>query len=132
MPKDSKVLDIVMSMIFRKNRLRKKEGDFLAKAHYDRGALTLALAESSPGLRLGENEEKLEEIVHKDRSLIFMPSLRFNKVTSKEFTPTWHDVIQKKSERVNSQVSRWAIVFFADIQSDIIPTYEEAHNIDKS
>lgn len=104
------------------------DGDFLAKAHYDRGIFTFALAESGPGLRLGRNDLDLKEVVHSEGKIIFMPSLGADLLTSKDFHPVWHDVLQREEHKVSEKVSRWAIVFFANIhdRNEMI-SYEQAH-----
>ena len=104
------------------------EGNFLAGAHYDQGACTLALAESAPGLRIGRNEATLKDVEHKDGTVIFMPGLQFHLFTSEEFTPAWHDVVQKSEHTLNKEVARWAIVFFADPVRDKRQTkWEDRH-----
>jgi len=102
-------------------------GEFLAKGHYDRGSCTLALAESAPGLRMGLNEQSLLEVVHDEGQALFMPGLKFPEITSDEFPPTWHDVIQKTEDGYRQDIARWAIVFFADCSSMKDITYEQAH-----
>jgi len=89
-------------------------GGTLARGHYDRGGFTLALAESDPGLRMGKNDKNLKEVEHKRGHAIFMPALKAPKITSPEFHPTWHDVIQKREVKPGEETARWAIVFFAD------------------
>ncbi|MAZ40772.1 hypothetical protein CL654_01470 [bacterium] len=105
----------------------KKKGDFLAKGHYDKGTLTLAIAESAPGLRLGRNDRTLIEVEHKENTAFFMPAYNFSTVSSEEFFPTWHDVVQRGEDRVNNETSRWAIVFFTDAVDAETPTIEETH-----
>jgi isopenicillin N synthase-like dioxygenase len=89
-------------------------GNFLAKGHYDRGGCTLALAESAPGLRMGTNSSDLKDVVHQPGSALFFPAIKFQEVTSQEFVPTWHEVVQKGDDVFSREVARWAIVFFAD------------------
>jgi isopenicillin N synthase-like dioxygenase len=102
-------------------------GEFLAKGHYDRGSCTLALAESAPGLRMGLNEQTLHDVIHDEGRALFMPGLKFAEVTSNEFPPTWHDVVQKTDIGYREDIARWAIVFFADCSSMKDVTYEQAH-----
>ena len=90
-----------------------KKGDFLAKGHYDRGVSTLALAESAPGLRLGKNDKDLKEISHVKEKAIFMPAINFQRITSPQFHPVWHDVVQKEEHAVDNETARLAIVFFS-------------------
>lgn len=107
----------------------KEQGDFLARGHYDRGGLTLALAESAPGLRIGKNGKLLQEVIHKEKHAIFMPAYHFKKITNNSFMPTWHDVVQSKEDKYSEGISRWAIVFFCDAQGMDMqtPTEKEAH-----
>jgi hypothetical protein len=106
---------------------RARPGEFLAKGHYDRGSCTLALAESAPGLRMGTNDTDLREVVHREGEALFMPGLKFSQVTSEEFAPTWHDVLQKGDDAFNEEIARWAIVLFADPADMPIVTFDEAH-----
>lgn len=89
-------------------------GKTLARGHYDRGGFTLALAESDPGLRMGKNDKDLREVEHGRGHVLLMPAYKANKITSGDFRPTWHDVIQKKEPKPGEETARWAIVFFAD------------------
>lgn len=107
---------------------RARPGEFLAKGHYDRGTCTLALTESSPGLRTGSNDQDLKEVVHKEGEALFMPALHFQTITSSDFPPTWHDVVQRGEDVYSDDIARWAIVFFADYRNaSRTITYEEAH-----
>ena len=101
--------------------------NFLAKGHYDLGGCTLALAESAPGLRMGKNEETLKEVEHKERHAVFMPGLLFPAITSHEFVPAWHDVVQKSTDTHSEDVARWAIVFFADPVQKKKTTWKDRH-----
>ncbi len=103
------------------------KGSFLAKAHYDQGGYTLALAESAPGLRIGKNEEGLKEVEHTDRHAVFMPGLQLRFFTSDEFTPAWHDVVQKGDDMYNMETARWAVVFFVDPVEKIRTRWEDRH-----
>jgi len=93
------------------------KGNFLAKAHYDSGGCTLALAESAPGLRVGTVSEDLKPVSHTDHTALFMPGLYFHEVTDTTFHPVWHDVIQTEENTHSETTARWAIVFFADGES---------------
>ena len=106
--------------------------DFLAGGHYDLGGCTLALAESAPGLRIGKDAETLQEIEHRDGQAIFMPGLQFPELTSDDLPPAWHDVVQKKNDRVKegaygNDTARWAIVFFADPATLTQTKWEDRH-----
>jgi len=103
-------------------------GEFLAKAHYDSGSCTLAIAESAPGLRVGKSPEMLKKAVRRGNTAFFFPSYTFSTDTnSSEFTPGWHDVIQKGDVRLNKDVARWAIVFFANTQPTSDVPYIDTH-----
>lgn len=103
------------------------KGNFLAGAHYDQGACTLALAESAPGLRIGLNEATLKEVKQKEGTVIFMPGLQLRLLTSEEFTPAWHDVVQKSDDAFSEDAARWSIVFFADPIKKEKTTWEDRH-----
>ena len=106
---------------------RAAPGEFLAKGHYDRGGVTLALAESAPGLRMGLDDAHLQEVAHEDGYALLMPGLLFPNVTAGTIPATWHDVIQKGEDAYSNDIARWAIVFFADAQKMTGITYEQAH-----
>lgn len=96
---------------------RPKGGDaFCAKAHYDKGFSTLALAESAPGLRIGRGADyPLHEVRHEEGTAIFMPAWMKYEVSGHTILPAWHDVIHSEKEHDASDISaRWAIVFFAN------------------
>src|SRR3989338_7893813 len=103
------------------------KGSFLAKGHYDQGGYTLALAESAPGLRIGKKQESLQEIVHTDGYAVFMPGLQLRLFTSDEFTPAWHDVVQRADDKPNKKTARWAVVFFVDPIHKIKTRWEDRH-----
>ncbi|MBY0110855.1 hypothetical protein K2Y00_02520 [Patescibacteria group bacterium] len=103
------------------------KGKFLARAHYDRGGCTLALAESAPGLRIGTNDATLTEIVHKDQTAIFMPGFHFPDLTAGEIPAAWHDVIQASEDTVSDDAARWAIVYFVHAYDRKAPTSEQVH-----
>lgn len=102
---------------------------FLAKGHYDQGAYTLALAESAPGLRIGRNQKTLREVRHRDGQALFMPGLQLYRITSEDFRPAWHDVVQKQASRYqkSGDTVRWAIVFFADTVTKQHTRWEDRH-----
>lgn len=103
-----------------------REDDFLAKGHYDRGFLTLAIAESAPGLRIGKNPDSLRIVERQPDTVLFMPALRASEFHP-DIEPAWHDVIQRQEDALNEKVARWAIVFFSDPYWDMGITFEEAH-----
>lgn len=103
------------------------EGNFLARAHYDRGCTTLALAESAPGLRIGKDEETLQPVVHKDGVALFMPAYQLPELTDMRFRPSWHDVVQSSENMYRENAARWAIVFFSDAAGATVPNKEQSH-----
>ena len=108
-----------------------REGDFLARGHYDRGGATLALAESAPGLRIGKDEASLSPIVHQDRTAIFFPALHFNTLSGGRIPPAWHDVVQASKDVVSADAARWAVVYFMNAPALPFPTSEETHVVMK-
>lgn len=106
---------------------RHEPGDFLAIGHYDRGSYTLALAESSPGLRIGTSPEKVTPVTHKPEQAFFFPGIRFSEVTNNTYVAGWHDVIQKASDAFSDKYTRWALVLFIDSQEMTYVTWEQAH-----
>src|SRR3990167_7547937 len=100
---------------------------FFAAAQKIYNEAVFSLAESAPGLRIGKSDKDLKEVFHKNKSALFMPAMDFWRITTPEFTPAWHDVVQKSQNAYNKDVARWAIVFFADISTIKRYTYEEAH-----
>ncbi len=108
----------------------KDAGDFLARGHYDTGAITLALAESAPGLRIGKNDKDIKEVPSRDSgSALFMPAMRLRDLSPAlaGVSPAWHDVVQKSADTYSDTVARWAIVFFADPSHINRLSTEEAH-----
>jgi len=103
------------------------KGKFLARAHYDRGGCTLALAESAPGLRIGTNDATLTEVVHQDQTAIFMPGFHFPDLTGGEIPAAWHDVIQSSEDTLSEDAARWAIVYFVHAYDRTAPTSEQVH-----
>lgn len=90
-------------------------GKYLAKPHFDAGSVTLGIAESCPGLRIGSNPENLRLVEHSPGHAVFMFSGNMEKViTQSPFYPGWHDVIQMDETFVGRPFSRWAVVAFID------------------
>ncbi len=102
-------------------------GQFLARAHYDRGGCTLALAESAPGLRIGKDDASLTPVVHKDRTALFMPAPQLHRLTNGRILPAWHDVVQASGDTVSEDAARWAVVFFVNAPGLEFPTAIETH-----
>ena len=89
-------------------------GDFLARGHYDTGYMTLALAESALGLRIGSHDQDLVEAPpRREGTALFMPAMRLREWLP-ELKPSWHDVVQRERHAVSDACARWAIVLFID------------------
>ncbi|MEK6940435.1 MAG: hypothetical protein AABW49_00865 [Nanoarchaeota archaeon] len=92
------------------------KGEYIATNHIDSGGITIAIAESTPGLRIGSKDGPKTMIEHHDGKAIFMPACTFPDATEGGFLPqAWHDVIQINSKPYSDGIARWAIVFFADL-----------------
>ena len=104
------------------------KGEFLAKGHYDRGTMTLAIAESAPGLRIGRNEALLKPVDRSEGSVLFMPGFRLQDIVPPEqFPPAWHDVVQSSDHEFKPGAARWAMVFFADTVKQNHTDWAEVH-----
>ncbi|MDA2922341.1 hypothetical protein MYX07_03685 [Patescibacteria group bacterium AH-259-L07] len=103
-----------------------KKDKTLASGHYDLGGCTLTIAESGPGLRMGTDDSDLNPVAYKEGYVLFTTGFNFQKVTSSEFHPAWHDVI-KIGKPYSKDVARWSIVFFADPVGMEIPKFEQTN-----
>lgn len=101
-------------------------GEFLAKAHYDRGTFTIALGESAPGLRIGTPPVEVE---HKEGEVILMPATSFETDIDPSIKPAWHDVVQRPGAELGNGNARWAIVGFFDIQNSSYASLEKTHTL---
>lgn len=103
-------------------------GLYLAKPHFDSGSFTLAIAESSPGLRIGTYPDDLELVTHEEDNAIFMVSSNFRKIINNDkLKPAWHDVIQSDLSKRDHPFSRWALVAFVDGHSVESLSRHETH-----
>jgi isopenicillin N synthase-like dioxygenase len=92
-----------------------ESGAHLAKPHFDAGSFTLAIAESSPGLRIGSSPDNLTPVEHKPDNAVFMLSSNYQKVmTTDQLFPGWHDVIQVNETLIGKPCARWAVVAFIE------------------
>ncbi|WP_019216762.1 hypothetical protein [Legionella tunisiensis] len=92
-----------------------ESGKYLAKPHFDAGSFTLAIAESSPGLRIGSCPDDLKLVEHKDEHAVFMLASNFKQIMStNEFSAGWHDVVQLDEALIGKPYARWAIVAFIE------------------
>ncbi len=102
----------------------KIKGELLAKGHFDAGSMTLAIAESAPGLRMRHSSGTMQEVTHEEgRALFFLASTFQKQVNDSHFHPAWHDVVRKSE---NNEV-RWALVFFCEAPNVLPPSWEETH-----
>lgn len=89
-------------------------GCHLAKPHYDSAAISLAIAEDKPGLRIGLDSSSLQLLPHQEEHAIFFISSNYQRVFGAQcpFKPAWHDVIQTDENQIGHPYSRWAVVAF--------------------
>ncbi len=102
-------------------------GQFLATGHYDRGACTLAVAESAPGLRIGKTPETVKEVVHEKGYGLFFPGAYLPEFTNETFAPSWHDVVQKDQDAFQAHYARWAVVMFASAWDRQVLSWDACH-----
>jgi isopenicillin N synthase-like dioxygenase len=108
-----------------------REGKFLARAHYDRGGCTLALAESAPGLRIGKDEETLAPVVHQDHTAVFFAAPHLSQLSGGRVKAAWHDVVQASDDVFSPDAARWAVVYFMNAPALPFPTSDETHAVMK-
>lgn len=106
-------------------------GNFLAIGHYDRGACTLAVAESAPGLRIGKTPETVKEVAHEPGYGLFFPGIHLQEFTNETFAPSWHDVVQKDQDAFQTAYARWAVVLFASVWDRQILSWDACHTPQK-
>lgn len=105
-----------------------ESGKYLAKPHFDAGSFTLAIAESSPGLRIGSCPENLKLVEHKNQHAIFMLSSNFKQIMpTDELSAGWHDVIQLDETLIGKPFARWAIVAFIEAHGVVALSRAETH-----
>ncbi len=101
---------------------------YLAKPHFDAGSFTLAIAESSPGLRIGSGPLDLQLVTHNAQQAIFMLSSNFKKIMPAEnLKAGWHDVVQLDDNYIGKPYARWAIVAFIEGHSVTALPRTETH-----
>lgn len=105
----------------------------LARGHYDKGSGTIALAESHEGLRLGTGPHALAAYERDPAEPVFFHGLGWLKLTkllgrNTDRIPAWHDVVKTEGKQVNTNVMRWALIYFLDpAYLDIAPSKIETH-----
>lgn len=110
------------------------EDQTLAAGHFDQSTLTLALAESHSGLRIGTEAENLQMVRHRAGQGLLFTGKGWDKLATQvdvpPLQPAWHDVVRTPDQGVDTQVLRWAIVLFANpAQLDTTLTVEETHSL---
>lgn len=85
------------------------EGNLLAKGHYDRSSITLALAESAPGLRVQDSEGRMNLIEKQDGAAVVMASKGMERIVP-SLPLSWHDAIQASDETVDDTHVRWVAI----------------------
>lgn len=102
--------------------------ELLAKPHFDAGSFTLAIAESSPGLRIGSGPHDLKCVSHHPGQAIFMLAVNAQELMAREeLLPGWHDVTMTNKENIGQTYTRWAIVMFIEGHSMTSTSRNETH-----
>ena len=76
----------------------------VAHPHFDRSTLTLHIAESRPGLLVGEEGKHID--LEKNQALVF-PGRKAEKMTRGRLKAMWHRAVE-----IDDFASRWAVVLF--------------------
>ena len=102
---------------------------FGARAHFDKGFSTLALADSAPGLRIGCcAEHELVPVRHRPGEALFMPAWMLYDASEGAIAPAWHDVVHAPGEPdVNDICARWSIVFFVNHPDKAFSSWDALH-----
>ncbi len=108
----------------------KKAKNFSAQPHYDKGYGTLALTESTPGLRIGCcDKHPLTEVVHEKGTALFMPADLMFEDSGRTVIPAWHDVVTDENTKpVNERCERWALVFFIGDKTGRFSSWDKVHS----
>ncbi len=107
----------------------REEQSFCARAHFDKGFSTLAIADSAPGLRIGCcDAHPLKAVKYGSGTALFMPAWMLFEASEGKIKPAWHDVIHAPSEQnVNDFCARWSIVFFVNAPDTAFSSWNEVH-----
>ncbi len=107
-----------------------KAGAFSAQPHYDKGYGTLAITESTPGLRIGCcDKHPLTKIVHENGTALFMPADLMFGDSGRTIIPTWHDVVTEVDTKpVSERCERWAMVFFICDKEGRFSSWDKVHS----
>lgn len=104
-------------------------GETLAVGHYDIGSITLAIAESTLGLRIGGDEgtEMIPIQHHPGQALVMAGYNLPSELPNLGIMPAWHDVILHADATPTSDAARWAIVMFNDAVGTRSASWEQTH-----
>lgn len=105
------------------------EGVFSAQPHYDKGMGTLAITESTPGLRIGCcDKHPLTKVVHEKGTALFMPADLMFEDSGRTVIPAWHDVVvDTETKPVSARCERWAVVFFIGDKDGRASSWDKVH-----
>lgn len=105
-------------------------GKHLGVGHYDRNAITLALAESAPGLRVGKDTASLTRVSRGPGEAVVMAGTMIREFEpDKEKLPlSWHDVEKSDQATLDETDARWAIIAMVHplIEKEV-PSLSETH-----
>lgn len=85
------------------------EGTLLIQGHYDRSSVTLALAESSPGLRVQDSNGRMNLINKSDGAAVVMAGKGMARIAP-SLPLSWHDAVQASDACVDEAHTRWAAI----------------------
>lgn len=85
------------------------EGSLLIQGHHDRSSVTLALAESSPGLRVQNSEGRMNLINKGDGTAVVMAGKGMERIDP-SIPLSWHDAVETSDVGVDETHSRWVAV----------------------
>lgn len=124
--RDQKLVDGILRFLCYSPRA---EHSFGARAHFDKGFSTLAVADSAPGLRIGCcNQHELKAVNYREGKALFMPAWMLFEASGGEIKPAWHDVVHAPGEaNVNQICARWSIVFFINNPDKPFSSWDELH-----
>lgn len=123
---DGKLIDGILRLLCYAPR---PQHSFGARAHFDKGFCTLAVADSAPGLRIGCcDEHPLTAVRYREGEALFMPAWMLFQASNGLIKPAWHDVVHAPGEPdVNEICARWSIVFFINNPTYSFSSWDELH-----
>lgn len=109
----------------------------LAAGHYDKGSMTLQLAESHEGLRVAPDKySDLSPIKRDPEHAVFFAARKLQEeIPDAPFPPGWHDVEavdvlnrgRSMTEKTAAVCARWAFIFFANGTNYVSPDKSVTH-----